>query len=88
MKKEQPVLCDLQKQMMADLGMVEADFAGYRSDLYVVASPAVQAWLKKNYEFARFVTNFTSNIGSNWNGAGKPCYLIPFIRMDVWIKEQ
>ena len=81
-------LCDLQKRMMADLGMVEDDFAGYCSDLYVVATVAVADWLRKNYKFSNQVTSFRSNEGSNWNGAGLLCYTIPFVRMAVWRNER
>lgn len=68
----------------AGLGLVEDDFATHYSDLYVVYTPQVRKWLKLNYEWFNNITYFNSQVGSNWNGAGKRCIDIPFANADYW----
>lgn len=70
---------ELQARLMQALTHLTADdFACHATDLYVVALPEVMEWLKANYEWWENVTPFTSQEGSNWNGAGKRCFDIPF----------
>jgi hypothetical protein len=74
-KREQP----LKNRLMAAIpSLTDADFAFHATDLYVVASPEVENWLENNYEFWLNVSTFMSQPGSNWNGAGKRCFDIPF----------
>jgi len=61
--------------------LTDDDFAVHATDLYVVAYPEVRAWLKANYRFWTNVTTFVSQVGSNWNGAGRVCFDIPFAEM-------
>lgn len=69
---------DLQRQLVeANLGLTHADFAYHATDLYVVALPGVQEWLKANYEFYGNVSGFVSPADSVWPGAGKVCLDIP-----------
>lgn len=68
---------EMQVKMQAELGLEDDDFAYHATDLYVVAKPGVLDWIKKNYPNAR-PEGFLSQEGSNWNGAGKLCYDIPF----------
>lgn len=69
----------LQARLMAAFpDLTEDDFAHHATDLYVVASPKVCNWLRMNYEFNSSIQFFTSQTGSNWNGAGKRCLDIPF----------
>ena len=58
--------------------LTEEDFGYYATDLYVVAYPKVKEWLKDNYAFWSNVTMFRSQAGSDWNGAGRLCFDIPF----------
>jgi hypothetical protein len=59
--------------------LTERDFGNHETDLYVVAYPEVTKWLLKNYQFMGNVRNFTGNEkAKDWNGAGLPCYDIPF----------
>lgn len=72
-------LPELQQQLMnAGLGLVPDDFAYHATDLYVVAKPGVWDWLKNNYKSFSNITSFMSQEGSNWNGAGKRCFDVPF----------
>ena len=68
---------ELQQQLQAaDLGLEDADFGYHATDLYVVAKPGVSEFLR-----AKGITTFqgfVSQEGSDWNGAGKFCYDIPF----------
>ena len=76
---ETKTLPELQQRLMdAELGLVEDDFSYHATDLYVVAKPGVREWLKANYEFFSNITGFRSQEGSDWNGAGKFCFDIPF----------
>jgi len=68
--------------MNAGLGLVEDDFAYHATDLYVVAKSGVREWLVTNYKYYTNVQSFMSQKGSNWNGAGKQCFDIPFA--GVW----
>ena len=78
---------ELQQRLMdAELGLEANDFAYHASDLYVVAKPGVKEWLDKNLTNPKNVTGFTSQEGSNWNGAGKWCYDIPF--MGYWPDQE
>ena len=71
---------ELQQRLMdAGLGLTEDDFGTHYTDLYVVAKPGVREWLKENYEWFCNVTMFTGNPeATQWNGAGKLCFDIPF----------
>lgn len=69
--------------------LTDADIAtsDYHSDVYVVAYPAVTAWLQTNYRWWNAVTTFRSPDGSAWNGAGKLCYDIPFGNGAEWNRK-
>ena len=82
---EQPPVSLEQQLRAAFPGLTDADFGRHESDLYVVAYPEVGDWLRKNYRFHRNVTTFVSQEGSNWNGAGRVCYDIPFAAWDQWV---
>ena len=70
---------ELEQQLRnAGLDLGDGDFAYHATDLYVVAKPGVREWLKANFEYFSSITGFTSQKGSDWNGAGKLCYDIPF----------
>ncbi len=69
---------ELQEKLQAALGLDDNDFAYHATDLYVVAKTGVWEWLRANYEFFKNCEFFTSQEGSNWNGAGKSCIDIPF----------
>lgn len=56
----------------------EEDFATHECDLYVVAYPYVKDWLIHNYRFWDNVSTFYSPADTNWKGAGKLCFDIPF----------
>lgn len=68
---------EIQQRLQAELGLEDGDFAYYATDLYVVAKPGVLEWIKTNYPNVR-PEGFVSQEGSNWNGAGKHCYDLPF----------
>lgn len=69
----------LQQELMAAIpSLTDNDFAYYATDLYVVQTPEVRTWLKANYKFWTNVQTFRSPAGSDWNGAGKACFDIPF----------
>jgi hypothetical protein len=69
----------LQQDLQAAIpALTDNDFACHATDLYVVAHPGVREWLKANYKFYANIASFTSQAGSNWNGAGKQCLDIPF----------
>ena len=54
------------------------DFGYHATNLYVVAYPEVDQWLRKNYQWYCNVRKFYSNPNDDWNGAGKTCLSIPF----------
>lgn len=58
--------------------LTDQDFGYHANDLYVVAYPEVEQWIKTNYEFPKNVQTFRSPEGSGWNGAGKLCFDLPF----------
>lgn len=70
---------ELQQKMMDELGLEEKDFGHHATDLYVVAKPGVREWLNKSLQNPGNVTAFTGQSGSDWNGAGKQCFDIPFM---------
>ena len=74
------LLPPLQQQLLrANLGLTDDDFGYWASDLYVVAKSGVGDWLRKHYEFWCNVRTFTGNPeATDWNGAGKFCFDIPF----------
>jgi len=69
----------LQQQMMAALGLTEADFRNDGGDLMVRADLRVVPWLKQHYQYWTVVQNFRTK------GSGPGCtepwpegfYLIP-----------
>lgn len=69
---------DLQRSIEQALNIPRENFAYYRTDLYVVATPGLAEWLVKNYLYAKHITFFVSQAGSYWAGAGKLCVDIPF----------
>lgn len=70
---------DLKAQLMEAIPrLTERDFSNHATDLYVVAYPEVNKWLKENYLWWKHVRGFVSQQGSDWNGEGKFCYEIPF----------
>jgi len=74
---------DLQQRLQAAFPALTDDhFAYHATDLYVVALPGVREWLKENYRFYSNIEAFTSQPGSNWAGAGKRCFDVPFA--GVW----
>ncbi len=73
-----------QELLASGLGLVEDDFSNHASDLYVLAKPGVEAWLRKNYNFWVNVRSFTGN-GVGWQG--KRCFDIPFGYMDEHIEQ-
>jgi hypothetical protein len=73
-----------QRLLEANLNLVEDDFATHYSNLYVVIVPGLIDWLKNNYEWFTNITYFTSQVGSNWNGAGKRCIDIPFANVEYY----
>lgn len=76
---EQPTLPKLQAELMAAIPTLTLDdFAYHATDLYVVYTPEVWAWLQANHPIPANIRGFTSQAGSNWNGAGKRCLDIPF----------
>lgn len=79
----------LKEQLLAipALGLTDADFAHHASDLYVVAKPGVHDAIKKLRPTA-CLSVFTSQTGSNWNGAGKLCWEVTFGRMDEYVQER
>lgn len=71
----------------ANLNLTEEDFATHYSDLYVVNKPMVYEWLRMNYQFFKNIEYFISQVGSNWNGAGKQCLDIPFANEEYFDKK-
>lgn len=70
---------DLQQRLQdAFPALTDGHFAYHATDLYVVAVPGVRDWLKDNYQYFANVETFRSQEGSDWAGAGKTCYDIPF----------
>jgi hypothetical protein len=68
----------MQQLLAADLGLTPEHFGSHATDLYVVALPGVREWLKENHKFFSNVTMFQSPADSQWLGAGKMCFDIPF----------
>ena len=70
---------DLQQRLQAAFPALADDhFAYHGTDLYVVALPGGLAWLNENYAHFNNITAFTSQVGSNWVGAGTRCLDVPF----------
>lgn len=69
---------ELQQKMQDELGLEDNDFAYHATDLYVIYTPEIRKWLKKNYKFHRNVKFFISQENSGWNGSGLAALDIPF----------
>jgi len=50
----------MKKELQKALGLRDEDFDSHESDLYVIDTPAVRAWLKANYEHWSNCSSFTS----------------------------
>ena len=67
------------QMIRANLKLKIDDFAFHASDLYVVNTPGVKKWLDENLEYPQNVTSFISPADSEWAGAGRLCWDIPFM---------
>jgi hypothetical protein len=76
-----------QQLLTAFPGLVERDFATHCSDLYVVFSPEVHEFLSK-LKPKPTLKLFSSQAGSDWNGAGLLCIEIVFGYMDEFVAER
>jgi len=52
----------MRKELQEALGLRDEDFATHESDLYVVDTPEVRAWLKANYPYYRHCSFFVSQV--------------------------
>jgi len=79
-------LYTLRELLQMDLNLPDESFGGHASDLYVLRTPEVLAWLYKNYKYYKNVTWFTSNVsGQSWYG--KQALDIPFANMDYYTRK-
>ena len=77
----------IQRRMQKDLGLSDRDFAYHGSDMYVVLTEPVAQWLR-THEPKLQRTLFTSQKGSDWNGAGKICIEVAFAAMAELIADR
>ena len=70
----------MKAEMQKDLNLKDSDFDSHESDLYVIDTPEVRAWLKENYEYYTNCTFFVSNVD------GRRMIDIPFQNDAFWNK--
>lgn len=70
----------MKRELKEKLGLTDADFDSHESDLYVINTPAVRAYLKANYDRWSNCTFFVSRV------TGKGMIDIPFANDDFWEK--
>jgi hypothetical protein len=70
----------MQRELQDSLGLQAEDFDTHESDLYVIDTPEVRAWLKTNY---KFYTNCTFFVCQR---TGRRMIDIPFANDAFWEK--
>lgn len=72
----------MKKELQEKLGLKDEDFGYHESDLYVVATPEVRAYLKANYKYWSNCTTFKCQV------TGRMMFDIPFANSEFWEKVE
>lgn len=76
----------LRELLQMDLNLPDESFSSHCSDLYVLKTDEVVAWLKEHYKYYSNVVGFYSNVqGQSW--FGKSALDIPFANMDYHLRK-